>query len=151
MLYQVLREAILRHFRETKPLIEQLTDSMVMAEPVETGRPLGEIILHMLRSIEFYMQGLTKDVWKPLPYQLSTYGTAESIQTLYTEVVAKAGDYLERFDPLTLENVIDRFNRPATKSEILLEMLEHSVQHRGQVVVYYRLLGLKPAVIPYIL
>lgn len=151
MLYQVLREAILRHFRETKLLIEQLTDSMVLAEPVETGRPFGEIILHMLRSIEFYLQGLTKDVWEPLPYQLSTYGTVAAIQTLYDEVVARAEDYLEQFDPLTLEDVVDNFNRPATKAEILLELLEHSVQHRGQILVYYRLLGVKPIAIPYIL
>jgi len=151
MLYQFLRESILRHFRETKPLIQQLTDSMVIAEPVDSGRPLGEIILHMLRSIEYYLRGLMTDEWKPLPYQLSNYGTATAIQKLFDEVVAKAEDYLEQLDPSGLGDVMDRFNRPATKIEILLEMLEHSIQHRGQVLVYYRLLKVKPVTIPYIL
>ncbi|MHA2462691.1 MAG: DinB family protein [Candidatus Thorarchaeota archaeon] len=34
---------------------------------------------------------------------------------------------------------------------MLLELIEHSIHHRGQITVYYRLLGIKPAHIPYIL
>ncbi|MFX0112965.1 MAG: DinB family protein [Candidatus Hodarchaeota archaeon] len=152
MLYRFLRDALSRHFRETKSLVGQLTDSMVLAEPVASGgRPLGEIILHMIRSIEYYIRGLATDVWEALPYQLSAYGTATSIQQLYDEVVARSMRYLEEIDPSTLDDMINRFNRPATKAEILLEILEHSIQHRGQVLVYYRLIGIKSAVIPYII
>ncbi len=151
MLHPFLKAQILRHFNETRTVIDQLTDKLVIAEPVESGRPLGEIVLHMLRSAEFYLRGLVKEVWEALPYELSTYGTAREIQGLYEDVVAKCTSYLDQLEASNLEEVVNRFNRPATKAELLLEMLEHSIQHRGQVLVYYRLVGIEAAVIPYII
>ncbi|MHA2270483.1 MAG: DinB family protein [Candidatus Hodarchaeales archaeon] len=150
MLYPFLKMQILRHFNETRSVIDQLTDEVIMAEPVESGRLLGEIVLHMLRSAEFYLRGLVKDIWEALPYDLSTYGTAREIKTLYEGVIASCTSYLGQLEVSDLEEVINRFSRPATKAELLLEMLEHSIQHRGQVLVYYRLLGIAPSVIAYI-
>lgn len=151
MLHPLLKAGILRHFNETKPVIDQLTDELIIAEPVESGRSLGEIVLHILRSAEYYLRGLAKDVWEALPYELSSYGTAREIKGLYEDIVARCTDYLGQLESSNLEEVVNRFSRPATKAEILLEMLEHSIQHRGQVLVYYRLLGIKPSVIAYII
>ncbi|MCK4567807.1 MAG: hypothetical protein KAU48_10925 [Candidatus Thorarchaeota archaeon] len=33
---------------------------------------------------------------------------------------------------------------------MILEMLEHSIHHRGQITAYYRLLGISPVLILYI-
>ena len=48
------------------------------------------------------------------------------------------------------EEVLD-FSRPATKAEILQEVLEHSLHHRGQLSVYFRLFEMNPPVIEYII
>lgn len=153
MLYELLRKATRRHFKETRILLEQLTDQCVLAEPVETGRTLGEIYLHMIRSLEYYLQGIAADVWEALPYDLGTYGTANAIRSLYEEVVKKGEDYMRRISPKEMDELLDReeFNRPGTRGEVWLEMIEHSVQHRGQVLVYYRLLGIEAPKIDYIL
>ena len=150
MIYNVLRTAIKRHLDETKLLINQLTNQIVIREPVQPGRPLGEIILHMIRSIEFYLRGLTTNHWEPLPYNITTYRSAQDIKNLYEDVVQKAKNYLENLPPSVLNELLEGFSRPATKAEVLLEMLEHSIHHRGQILVYLRLLGLEPAKIPYI-
>ncbi|MGY5861539.1 MAG: DinB family protein [Candidatus Thorarchaeota archaeon] len=150
MLFEFLQDALSRHLDETLPMINQLTDNVVMSEPYEEGRPLGEIILHMLRSIEYYLRGVVENNWDPLPYSLDEYRTAEMIRTLATEVFSRAKQYIADLDSVDLLRESNSFNRPATVAEILHEMLEHSVHHRGQLTVYYRLLGIAPVQIQYI-
>ncbi|MHA1960303.1 MAG: DinB family protein [Candidatus Thorarchaeota archaeon] len=151
MLYGFLKSASLRHFEETRPLIAQLDQTHVSSVPIEGGRPLGEVILHSLRSIEFYLRGLTQKEWTPLPYSLEEYSSAAAIKDLCEEVFDRASNYIEELSQSDLSQVIDSFNRPASKAEILHEMIEHSLHHRGQITVYYRLLGIEVPRIPYII
>lgn len=151
MCEKLVKEAILRHFQETEVLINQLTDESLHQEPVSSGRPLGEIFLHIIRSFEFYSQGLAKNIWKPLTYDLQTYSSAMKMKKLFKQVVDKVKGYLDLIQSDSLKDIVTGFNREATKTEILLEMLEHSIQHRGQILVYFRLVGIEPEKIPYIL
>ncbi len=150
MLYNFLRTALGRHLSETLPLINQVTDPIIMKDPVEGGRPFGEILLHILRSIEFYLRGLVENKWEALPYTLEKYNSADKIKTLTADVFEKVTGYMDRIGPDDLSRVVDSFNRPASVAELLLEVIEHSIHHRGQVTVYYRLLGIKSESIPYI-
>jgi uncharacterized damage-inducible protein DinB len=150
MYEKLVKGAILRHFQETEVLINQLTDESLTQEPVSSGRPLGEIVLHIIRSFEFYSQGLAKNIWKPLTYDLKTYSSAKKLNELFKQVVEKVKDYIDLIQSDSLDDIVTGFNREATKIEILLEMLEHSIQHRGQILVYYRLVGIEPEKIPYI-
>ncbi|MFQ5831622.1 MAG: DinB family protein [Candidatus Thorarchaeota archaeon] len=149
MLHSFLRDAIERHFHETSPLIGQLSDDIVLSKPLKEGRELGEIVLHLLRSTEYYMRGLTTEIWDPLPYTVEFYRSSQAIRTLANEVFGRAVDYMNKITPDGLLQVIDSFNHSASVAEIILEMIEHSVHHRGQITVYYRLLGLEPRTIPY--
>jgi uncharacterized damage-inducible protein DinB len=148
---QIIINALLRHFEETRLILDQLTDEVINQEPVPNGRPLGEIVLHVIRSFEFYSQGLAKNVWKPLNYHLDTYSSEKKMKKLFNEVILKSREYLDSIQSADLNEIVKGFNRETTKIEILLEMLEHSIQHRGQILVYYRLLGIEPAKIPYII
>ena len=150
MCEKLVKEAILRHFQETEVLIDQLTDESLTQEPVSSGRPLGEIVLHIIRSFEFYSQGLAKNIWKPLTYDLKTYSSAKKMEKLFKQVVERVKGYINLIQSDSLDDIVTGFNREATKLEILLEMLEHSIQHRGQILVYYRLVGIEPEKIPYI-
>ncbi len=151
MIYGFLKEAIHRHFDETDVIIQQLTDEVILKEPVKSGRPLGEIVLHIIRSLEYYSQGLANDVWEPLIYTLEKYPTANDMIRLYADVVMRVKSYLTSISPESLNEEYTQGNRSATKAEVLLELLEHSIQHRGQLLVYYRLLGIVPKEIPYII
>lgn len=149
--YKFLIKAIDRHFEETDLILNQLTDEVIMREPVKTGRPLGEIVLHMIRSLEYYSQGLASDIWEPLNYTLEKYPTSDSILTLYKEVITRTKSHLLKISPSSLEEMYTEGNRPATRAELLLELLEHSIQHRGQLLVYYRLLRIVPKEVSYII
>ena len=167
MISNFLKEAVLRHLTETRVYINSLAESSTLEDlieenviqpdlillktPVKDGRPLGEIILHMIRSIEFYTTGIATDKWTPLSYNLMEFNTSQEILNLFDYVANKAKQYLDDFTENGLNVQVDNFNRIATKKEILLEMLEHSLHHRGQLSVYFRLLGLDPPAIPYII
>ncbi|MFX1415299.1 MAG: DinB family protein [Promethearchaeota archaeon] len=150
MTHDLLKKAIERHVDETRPLLKQLDDQILHSRPMDEARPLGEVILHMLRSLEFYVRGIASNQWEPLRYSLSDCGTAEAVKELAEDVFAKVVDYSNQISAEDLHRVNDSFNRPATMAEILLEMIEHSIHHRGQVTVYYRLLNIEPVRIPYI-
>jgi uncharacterized damage-inducible protein DinB len=151
MLHKFLQAAFERHVNETLPIINQLKDSIVMSRPFEEGRLLGDIILHMLRSIEYYSRGLGEGKWEPLAYSLKEYEKADAIKGLTNEVFTRAKQYIAAIDPDSLMREITHFNQPATVAEIFHEMIEHSIHHRGQLIAYYRLLGIKPNEIEYII
>lgn len=151
MLYEFLQNAVRRHLDETLPLIRQLTEVDVMSKPTPEVREIGEVVLHLVRSLEYYMQGIWAEKWEPLPYTLETYDSAESIVQLAEQVFEKVMNIMSLVRMRNLKTKIDSFNRPATFAEIIHEMIEHSIHHRGQITVYYRLLGVKPNSIPYII
>ncbi len=150
MIYQLLKKSVKRHLEETMPLVEQISEVNIMEKPTPEVRELGEIILHMLRSMEFYMRGVATGQWESLPYSLETYDSAEAIIKLAHEVFERVNTLNRIVSSSDMNRIIDSFSQPATVSEIILEMLEHSIHHRGQMTVYYRLLGIIPEKIQYI-
>ena len=94
MVFNFLVNACERHFIETELLLDQLTDKNLFSEPVVTGRQLGEIFLHIVRSLEFYSRGLAEDTWEPQTYNLEIYNDAIKIKTLYKDVITKVRAYL---------------------------------------------------------
>jgi uncharacterized damage-inducible protein DinB len=151
MMYEFLKGTVERHLDETLPLIEQLTEVDIMSQPTPGVREIGEVVLHLVRSLEYYMQGIVKNQWEALPYTLEKYDSVESIVNLAKDVFEKVKQYMNIIPSMDLTRVIDSLNRPATVGEIILEMIEHSIHHRGQITVYYRLLGIKPSHILYII
>ncbi|MHA1963588.1 MAG: DinB family protein [Candidatus Thorarchaeota archaeon] len=151
MLYNFLKDSVERHLDETLPLIGQLTEVDIISKPIAGVREIGEVVLHLIRSIEYYMRGIVTDQWESLPYTLERYDSAESIIKLAEDVFMKVKQYSNIISAGDLSRVVKTFNRPATVAEIILEMIEHSIHHRGQITVYYRLLGIKPNQISYII
>lgn len=151
MLANFLKSAINRHFEETSLLIDQLTDDLFEKKASEETRKTAEIILHMIRSYEFYARGLSEGEWIPAPYSVEKYNNSKKIRSLYNEVVKITKKYLENITDESMQEEVSGFNRTATKGEILLELLEHGLHHRGQLSVYYRLSKKKPAEIKYII
>ena len=149
MINYFIIDNIKRHYEETEPLFEQLTDETILAKPVPTGRSLGEIVLHMIRAMEFYLQGLVNNTWEPLPYTLDTYNTKNQIMELYVEVKHRCVQYLDTLHSQDLTQHIDYFGKSFTKVQVLQDFLEHNIGHRGQILVYLRLLGIEPEKIPF--
>ncbi|MCK4895250.1 MAG: DinB family protein [Candidatus Heimdallarchaeota archaeon] len=167
MISEFLKQAIFRHLEETRHFLSDLTDGGAVVDlfkdnvvepdqllfkvPAKDSRSLGQILLHLIRSLEFYTRGVVTNLWKPLSYSLVDYPTTPEILLLYDTVVSSITVHINSLTDEMLMQTVDLFNRVATKKEILLEMLEHSIHHRGQLSVYFRLLGINPPGILYII
>jgi len=163
-----LKRAIFRHLEETELYLialQDLTgetladlmkkdvikpDGILFRIPTEGTRPLGEVILHMIRSLEFYIRGIMNNHWEALPYNLTEFTTISEIVNLYQNIAKGFATYLDNLSMDKLNEVVTNFSRPATNAELLLEMIEHSIHHRGQLSVYFRLLDIDPPSIKYI-
>ena len=51
---------------------------------------------------------------------------------------------VEKFDPASLEDKVDFFAGDMSKRQILVLMNDHLTHHRGQIIIYLRLKGIKP-------
>ncbi|GEM_PF-200725 len=61
-----------------------------------------------------------------------------------SETFDKTVGFISTFDPNRLEERLDYFGADRTKRQILLLLADHITHHRGQMLVYMRLNGLKP-------
>jgi uncharacterized damage-inducible protein DinB len=56
----------------------------------------------------------------------------------------KTSEFISNFDIKKLEERLDYFGSDRTKRQVLLLLADHITHHRGQMLVYMRLNGLKP-------
>jgi uncharacterized damage-inducible protein DinB len=61
-----------------------------------------------------------------------------------SETFDKTIEFISDFDPNRLDERLDYFEADRTKRQILLLLADHITHHRGQMLVYMRLNGLKP-------
>ncbi|MCK0192983.1 DinB family protein [Arenibacter sp. F20364] len=61
-----------------------------------------------------------------------------------SETFDKTIEFISNFDTNRLEERLDYFGADRTKRQILLLLADHITHHRGQMLVYMRLNGLKP-------
>ena len=61
-----------------------------------------------------------------------------------SETFDKTIEFISNFNPKRLEERLDYFGANRTKRQILLLLADHITHHRGQMLVYMRLNGLKP-------
>ncbi|WP_431127466.1 DinB family protein [Flagellimonas flava] len=61
-----------------------------------------------------------------------------------SETFDKTITFITNFDPNRLKVRLDYFGADRTKRQILLLLADHITHHRGQMLVYLRLNGLKP-------
>ena len=97
------------------------------------------------------MKGITTNQWEPLKYSLEEYDSSEAIIELAANVFKHIEVYVSLISATDMERKVKPFNTEATISQLIMEMLEHSIHHRGQLITYLRLLGVEPIPIKYII
>ncbi|HEY3314552.1 MAG TPA: DinB family protein [Bacillota bacterium] len=134
---------------ETRPVIAAFEGAEIDQAPVPGVRSVGDLLLHLVRSIAHYANGIAADHWAPLPYSLAEYRTVGAIIDLYDRVGEAARKSLSNLPDLEWSRIVSPNGTASTKAELLFELIEHGVHHRGQLYSYARLLGVAPPPLPY--
>lgn len=112
-------------------------------KPADEEMSFREQLLHIASNINWltssYLQGeATKSDLKRKDY------TKEQIVDILMEVYANAGKAMLTLPAAALDEPVEFFAGPMTRRRIVMLLHDHQTHHRGQLVVYLRMRGIKP-------
>jgi len=114
-------------------------DYAPVPEEMTFGRQLVHICGNMIWLSSAFLDAppFGKDVDQPSEKK-------EDVIELLEESFDYASQAIDHFPDSKLEDIVEFFAGPMTKRHVFLLMTDHVTHHRGQLVVYLRLNGIKP-------
>ncbi|WP_255572961.1 DinB family protein [Hanstruepera marina] len=108
----------------------------------------AENLMHIGWAMDWHSQSLmggreARDWNTDTELKVDNKTKTEMIATI-TETFDKTITFISNFDTKKLEERLDYFGLDRTKRQVLLLLADHITHHRGQMLVYMRLNGLKP-------
>lgn len=108
----------------------------------------AENLMHISWAMDWHSQSLmggreARDWNTDTELKVANKSKKEMISKI-DEVFKKTIEFISNFDINKLEERLDYFGSDRTKRQILLLLADHITHHRGQILVYMRLNGLKP-------
>lgn len=112
-------------------------------KPADEEMSFWEQLLHLAANINWltssYLQGeATQSDLKRKDY------SKEEIINILTEVYMNAGKAMLTLPAAALEEPVEFFAGPMNRRRIVMLLHDHQTHHRGQLVVYLRMKGVKP-------
>ena len=133
------REAML-----TQNVLNGLIDESLKQQVYPEGRTLGRIAWHLTTNIPDYLSHFGFKI-DGIENAESAPTSAKEIAETFQEVSSHTAQIIEQqLTDESLEQIQEAFGRQESNSQILMGLIKHIVQHRGQITVLMRQAGLKP-------
>ena len=127
----------------TLELAEAMPEEFYTYRPSEEQRTFQEQLLHIVSNMTWLSSSYLGGVKVEADLKKKDYTKAEVIDIM-TKAFELAGDAIEKLPAEELETIVKFFAGPMSKRQIMVLMNDHLVHHRGQVITYARLKGVKP-------
>lgn len=127
----------------TEDIFNSMPDSLWTFKPTKEEMSFREQILHITQN----MYWLSSSYLKGENLSLKTKDTGQSsneIKTQYQEIGKYTLSVLKQLKESDLPERVDFFAGNFTRWQIIQLMHDHHTHHRGQIIVYLRLNGIKP-------
>ena len=115
-------------------------------KPVADEMSFRAQLLHMCQNVSWLTS--THLTTQPSPFSEGTLKDTEQSKAAVEQLITQAFDYaitsVRAFDAGKLDEKVPFFAGPLSKRQILNLLNDHQAHHRGQLVVYLRLNGVKP-------
>jgi len=108
----------------------------------------AENLMHIGWAMDWHSESLmggreARDWNTDIELKVDKKSKKEMIATI-DKTFDKTIEFISNFDINRLEERLDYFGADRTKRQVLLLLIDHITHHRGQMLVYMRLNGLKP-------
>lgn len=142
----ILLENLRFERRLTRETVSAMADGDMAYRPTPEQMELGTQALHILSSYATLMEALSGKGWNwDQGMTLSTYPTREAILELYDAETARLMSVVEGLASESLFEIIQTgWGAKEALLQLLISWIAHESHHRGQMVTYLRLKGIKP-------
>lgn len=132
--------------RYTLQVMEAMPEANYGYKPVADEMDFRAQSIHIAQNLTWLTS--THLTTKPSPLSeaslKATNQTKAEASTMVTQAYDYAIDAVSEFDAAHFDDSVKFFAGPMTKRQIMLLICDHQTHHRGQLIVYLRLNGLKP-------
>ncbi len=134
----------------TLAVAEAMPEDKYYYKPVDEENTFAFQLVHMADNLYYISSKLIRDTESPIDLKIAEekVNNKKLSKKEIIEYVGKAFDYAEEtFAQMTdkdLEEEIDYWGGHSTKRKIVFLLNDHQTHHRGQLIVYLRLNGIKP-------
>lgn len=127
----------------TLELAESMPESAYDYSPTEEQMSFKKQLLHITSNMVWLTSSYLGGEKLAADLKKEDYSKAEVIQIL-TDAFDNGAAAVKNFPAEDLETKVKFFAGPMSKRQIMVLMNDHVVHHRGQIIVYARLKGVKP-------
>ena len=113
-------------------------------KPSKEEMEFGKQLLHISENLCWLSSSYLTSNKNPLTAADGKITSKKDIVTVVKKGYDFAIDALQNFDPKTLTDTVKFFSGPMNKLQIINLIQDHQTHHRGQLLVYLRLNGIKP-------
>ncbi|WP_025743318.1 DinB family protein [Aquimarina pacifica] len=127
---------------------EMMPENKYKFKATTESMSFSENLMHIGWAMDWHSQSLmggreARDWATDTELKVDNKSKKEMIAKI-SETFDKTREFISNFDINKLEEKLDYFGANRTKRQILLLLADHITHHRGQMLVYMRLNGLKP-------
>tara|TARA_R110002049_G_scaffold308226_2_gene511410 strand:- start:4091 stop:4600 length:510 start_codon:yes stop_codon:yes gene_type:complete len=127
---------------------EMIPEDKYMFKATSESMSFAENLMHIAWAMDWHSQSLmggrdARDWDTDTELKVDNKSKQEMIDKI-DETFDKTIEFISNFDTNRLDERLDYFGADRTKRQILLLLADHITHHRGQMLVYMRLNGLKP-------
>ena len=143
-----LKESIIKWENATQytlEIVRQMPEDKFDFAPTDDTRTFTQQLIHMSRNMTWLAGDYLGAPAFSHPLQEKDEYTSEEAMEYLEASLKYAKSALEGVKESQLSEVQDFFAGPMSKRQIIALMHDHHTHHRGQVIVYLRLNGIKPA------
>ncbi len=132
----------------TLEVAEAMPEEKYAYKPVADENTFAFQLVHIANNMYFISAKLIRNIDAPIGVKIIEAKDSKMSKKEIIEYLGKAFDYAgETFAAMTeknLEEELDYWGGHSTKRKIVFLLNDHQTHHRGQLIVYLRLNGIKP-------
>lgn len=145
---QLFLEAAIKKMRHSKvytlKVAKLMPDEKFDFRPTSGEMTFGEQLIHISSNLGWLSSAYLRVGENPVSSAAKKATKKEEIIQVVTSTYDYVLEVLEKFEVAQLQDTVSFFAGPMNKLQIINLINDHQTHHRGQLLVYLRLNGIKP-------